>query len=164
MTEVTQKGCLITPAGMTVVQMNKKTRSKNLSDSDIERIVEIVDGWDKEDITWNSLIEEIARRMFRRYVKQTLYKKERIRHALNLARERLGIHEKTSQRPISREMKIVLDQNVRLKAENERIKAENNKLLEQTVVWLKNAYDRGLTVEILNRPLPTANRGQTKRK
>ena len=144
--------------------MAKKARSKNLSDSDIGKIVEIIDGWDNESITWDCLIEEVAKRMSRKYTKQTLYKKERIRHARQLANERLKFHQKGTQRLVSREMQIVLDQNERLKAENGRLKAENSKLLEQFVVWGKNAYDRGLTPEILNRPLPTVNRGQTKRK
>ena len=143
--------------------MSSNARSKNLSASDIEKIVGIIDGWDDEKLTWGTLILELDRRMARKYARQTLFKREPIRHAFDLAKKRLGLPQGCSQRTVSREMQILLDQNARLKAENERIKAVNKKLMEQFIVWGKNAQDRGLTLEILNRPLYTVNRGQTKR-
>lgn len=144
--------------------MSRKKRSQNLNTSDIEKIVGILDGWVDGKMTWATFLSEVAKRLNRRYTKQALYKHERIYNAFMLTQKRLGGEHKTPQRPVSREMQIVLDINTRLKIENERIKSENNKLLEQSVVWAKNAYDHGLTLEMLNRPLSPVNRGQTKNK
>ena len=106
--------------------MSSKARAKNLSASDIEKIVGIIDGWGDGKLTWSALILEVDRRMARKYARQTLFKREPIRHAIDLAKKRLDLPQGGSRCPVSREMQIILDQNARLKAENERIKSEHN--------------------------------------
>jgi len=46
----------------------KHSRSENLTDELIERIVEILDGW-SEKLTWNKLIDEIEFRTKNRYTR-----------------------------------------------------------------------------------------------
>ncbi len=56
------------------------------------------------------------------------------------------------------ELTASLQINARRDAEVERLKAENARLLEQFVRWAYNANNRGVSEEVLNRPLPAVNR------
>ena len=58
--------------------------------------------------------------------------------------------------------RAALDQADRLKAENLRLKQQNNLLLEQFVTWASNAERKGVTVDMLNAPLPKPPRDRSK--
>jgi len=139
-----------------------KKRSKNLDDADIKQIAEILDGW-AGTLTWNLLIDAVELRMFNRYTRQALYKHERIRHAFELKKREQSEGSKDVKRVASPQLQIALDRIARLESENRRLESENNRLLEQFARWAYNAHTRGLDYEFLNRPLPSVNRGQTKR-
>lgn len=141
----------------------KRSRSKNLDDKDIQEIVEILDGWSGK-LSWGLLIDAIEMRRFNRYTRQTLYKHERIRHCFELGKERLADNSGSPVRQgMSSELQAALGRISHLEAENGRLKSENNQLLEQFVRWSYNAHTRGLNEEVLSRPLPHVNRGQTSR-
>lgn len=139
-----------------------KKRSKNLGDAEIRQIAEILDGWSGK-LTWDLLIDAIELRMFNRYTRQALYKHERIRHAVELRKSDLSRGEKGATRVASPQLQIALDRIARLDVENRRLESENNLLLEQFARWAYNAHTRGLGHDFFNRPLPSVNRGQTKR-
>lgn len=136
-------------------------RARNLRDQDIARIVEILDGWTGK-LTWDSLIEEIEKRLFSKYTRQALHKHARIKDAFAHKKEALtktlGTPRKTAESP---ELQLALDQIERLKSTCERLEAENQRLLEQFVTWAYNAHTRGLDEAFLSRPLPPVNRRQT---
>jgi hypothetical protein len=92
-----------------------------------------------------------------------LYKHERIRHAFELKKRELTAGISGPKRGTSPQLQIALDRIGRLEAENRRLESENNMLLEQFARWAYNAHTRGLDQEFLNRPLPSVNRGQTKK-
>ena len=138
-----------------------KKRAKNLGDSEIKQIAEILDGWSGK-LTWELLIDAIELRIFSRYTRQALYKHERIRHAFELKKNEPSEGRKDVKRVASPQLQIALDRIARLESENRRLESENNQLLEQFSRWAYNAHTRGLDHEFLNRPLPTVNRGQTK--
>lgn len=140
----------------------RKKRARNLSDVDIKEIVEILDGWTAEELSWQRLVDEVSRRTFRTYTRQALFKKERIRIAFEITKKRCPVIKDTPSRKISPEVQFILDSKARLEAKVERLEVENNRLLEQLVVLSRNAYARGLSAEDLNRPLPPVNRRQTK--
>ena len=144
------------------MRQSKKTRSKNLGDAEIKQIVEILDGW-SEKLTWELLISAIELRMFSCYTRQALYKHERIRNAFQLKKSEQSEGGKGVRRVASPQLQIALDRIERLESENRRLESENNLLLEQFARWAYNAHTRGLDHEFLNRPLPSVNRGQTKR-
>jgi hypothetical protein len=58
----------------------------------------------------------------------------------------------------------LLQVNARRDAEIDRLKAENARLLEQFVRWAYNANNRGVSEEVLNRPLPAVNRDSALRR
>lgn len=145
-----------------MAKQQSKKRSKNLGDAEIKQIVEILDGWSGK-LTWDLLINAIELRVFSRYTRQALYKHERIRNAFELKKSELSEGGKGVPRVASPQLQIALDRIARLESENRRLESENNQLLEQFARWAYNAHTRGLDHEFLNRPLPSVNRGQTKR-
>jgi len=144
-----------------MANQQKKKRSKNLGDSEIKQIVEILDGWSGK-LTWELLIDAIELRIFSRYTRQALYKHERIRHAFELKKNEPFLGRKNAKQVATPQLQIALDRIARLQSENRRLESENNQLLEQFSRWAYNAHTRGLDYEFLNRPLPSVNRGQTK--
>jgi hypothetical protein len=137
-----------------------KKRSRNLGDSEIKQIAEILDGWSGK-LSWKLLIDAIELRIFSRYTRQALYKHERIRNAFELKKKEGSEDGKDVKRVSSLPSQITLDRIARLVSENRRLESENNQLLEQFARWAYNAHTRGLDHEFLNRPLPSVNRGQT---
>lgn len=135
-------------------------RSKNLSDDDIQLIVNILDGWSGK-LTWPLVIEAVERRLHSRYTRQALYKHDRIAAAVELARKALGRAKgpvgRTSKSPV---LQLALDRIERLKRENQRLEAENNRLLEQFARWVYNASLRNLDEAFLNQALPRASKRQ----
>lgn len=133
-------------------------RAKNLSDSNIERIVEILDGW-RGKLRWELLIDEIEKRLFTRYTRQTLHAHARIANAFAHRKQELaGSTGNTLKRTELPELQLAFDRIERLTNECNRLKAENNLLLEQFVRWAYNAHLRGLDEQYLSQPLPDVNR------
>jgi len=139
-------------------------RSRNLDDAAISEIVGIVDGC-MGPLSWNILIEAIDERTRVRYTRPALNNHERIKLAFCVRRESLkasrGLMRVDTATP---EHAALLQINARREAEIDRLKAENARLLEQFVRWSYNANNRGVSEEVLNRPLPAVNRDSTFRR
>lgn len=135
----------------------KKGRAKNLSDADIKRIVEILDGWDGK-LTWELLIDAIELRLKNCYTRQTLHKHERIKNAFELSKASLAAGVKEVRTVRSPELQKALEKIARLEAENKRLESENQHLLEQFARWAYNAHSQGLDSNLLNKSLPSVNR------
>lgn len=133
---------------------------KPLSDDDIKKICELLDGW-TDKLTWDSLIKQAEKLLLRKYTRQTFCKVTRIKNAFEHRKEQInsGIKKPKGSTP---ELQMVLDENARLKSENARLTMENTKLLEQFVIWATNAHNRNVTIDMLNQPLPIPDRGRTK--
>lgn len=132
-------------------------RARNLHDGDIEMITSLLDGW-VGPLTWNALIDEVERRLHVRYVRQTLHKHVRIADAFRERQDALREDDgAVPEVPTSPELQSI----ARLEAENDRLKAENQRLLEQFLVWAYNANSRGISEEVLSRPLPAVDRGRS---
>lgn len=132
--------------------------AKHLTDKDIERVVEILDGW-RDKLTWEALCDACLPVIGSNPARQTLLKFPRVTNAYNACKKRLkeGIPA-LSTPPF---MRVAIERIARLEKENERLKRENADLLEQFVVWQYNAYSRGLGEHDLNKALPGIDRGQT---
>lgn len=135
------------------------SRSRNLTPDAIEQIVSILDGWSGK-LTWDLLIQSVARRLRGTYTRQTLHKHELIRRAFILRKQTLSTSVGV-KKVSSPDLQVAHDYIARLKGENERLHMENDRLLEQFVRWAYNAYSRGLDEQFLSRPLPAINRQQT---
>lgn len=138
------------------------TRAKNLTDTDVERIVSLLDGWTGK-LTWELLINAVTRHIKATYTRQALNNHPRIKDAFALRKEKLSgqpaIERKKAESP---ELQAALERLARLEGENQRIKMENDRLLEKFATWAYNAHTRGLTEDFLSQPLPKVNRAVTK--
>jgi hypothetical protein len=138
-------------------------RAKNLDDSGIRQVVEILDGWSGK-LTWELLIDAIELRMHSRYTRQTLHKHERIYNAFELRKTGIAEGDGELRTVRSPELQKSLERCARLEIENKRLESENEKLLEQFARWAYNAHTRGLDSNFLNQPLSAVNRGQERYK
>lgn len=140
-------------------------RAKNVDDKIIEEIVGILDGWTSK-LTWELLIEAVAKRLRCTYSRQALHEHERILSAFQLRKKTLAARQGKSPKPAAQrsieEVELLIARNERLAAENARLNAENMRLLEQFTLWAYNAHMRGLTKEFLSQPLPAIDREPSK--
>lgn len=140
-----------------------RLRGKNLNEEIVDSILGIIDGWTGR-LSWDGLLKAIEARMNLTYTRQALYRHQRIRNAFSLRKDdSRGERERKFSADISPELKVALERIARLESENKRLLTENNNLLEQFARWAYNAHVRNLSEEILNRPLITPDRGQTKK-
>jgi hypothetical protein len=142
--------------------MTKTTRQ--LTDQDIETICTILDGWPVgEKLTWEALLEDIERRLYLTWSRQALNRHTRITQAFKLRKRGLqkSVPVKNPEN-IPADLRKAMERAQRLESENERLKLENNQLLEQFMRWAYNAEAKGLTLNILNKPLHNVDRGSTR--
>ena len=125
----------------------------HLRPNDIETILEVLDGWTGK-LTWPALVDRIERRLHRRYTRLTLSKKSRIADSYAQIKSRLAIQQGVENKPSNAESQVV----ERLKSEKLRFSLENKKLLEQHLRWRYNAHLHGLTLEVLDKPMPSVSR------
>jgi len=138
------------------------TRAKNLSSADVENIVRILDGWSGK-LTWELLIQAIARRTKTTYTRQALNNHERIKNAFGLRKNVLtGNPSSGDKKAESPEFQVALERIARLEGENGRLAMENNSLMEKFATWAYNAHSRGLDEKFLSQPLPAVDRATTK--
>lgn len=141
-----------------------RVRGKNIDEATEATIIGILDGWSGK-LSWNLLIEAVFAHVGHRYVRQALDANERISNAYKLHRSRLRERPFEPPNPdISPEERILRESIERLEAENARLAAENRLYRETFTTWATNAFNRGLTEDYLNTPLPGVNREQTKEK
>lgn len=133
--------------------------AKHLADRDIERVVEILDGW-KGKLTWEALSAACMPVIHTAPARQTLARSVRIKDAFKAVKRRLRDEPEPALKAAP-SMRVAMERIARLTNENERLKAENSRLLEQFVVWQYNAHIRGLTDTDLNKELPGVDRGNT---
>lgn len=139
-----------------------RVRERNLDDTIVALIVEVLDGWSGR-LSWEALIEAIARRAGLSYTRQTLHRHERIRLAFAVRKKALSGQIEQPHEWLPPELQVALDRIARLEAENQRLAAENHNLLEQFARWAYNPQTRNLTKEFLNEPLPGVDREQSGR-
>lgn len=132
--------------------------ARHLRDQDIERIVRLLDGWNKA-LTWEALCAACRPAVGKDPSRQTLFRSIRIREAYKASKERQ--RQAPQERKAPGTLKIAIDRIARLTAENERLERENRRLLEQFVIWQYNAHVRGMSQVELNRPLPPVDLGNT---
>ncbi|MFL9952167.1 hypothetical protein PQR46_43975 [Paraburkholderia sediminicola] len=138
-----------------------RVREKNLDDTVVGNVVEVLDGWSGR-LTWDALIEELAKREGLRYTRQALHRHESIRLAFTVRKKVLSGQPSELRVSVDPDLQVALERIDRLEAEVQRLKAEKNNLREQFARWAYNAHTRNLTEEFLNTPLPGVDREQSR--
>jgi len=126
--------------------------AKHLKQNDVEQILSLIDGW-QHDLRWDLLVTACERDLGVTTTRQALSRKSQIKDAFNLRKKALKSSGGTYYaRPNS--LNLAHERLDRLAQENERFKLENARLLERFIRWQYNATLRGVTQEMLDRPLP----------
>ena len=140
----------------------KKTRAPHLTDVRIAIVFETLDSW-KGKLTWELLLDAVEASTGIRYSRFTFADYPEIANAFSLKKDALrGTLPKTRGESRDERVRAALAQAERYKAKAERLDAENQLLTEQFVTWAINAERRGVTMDMLNFPLPKPERDRTK--
>lgn len=140
----------------------KKSRAPDLTDKLISMVLEILDGW-KGKLTWELLLDSVALSTGHRYSRFTFAEYPQIANAFSFKKETLrGTISSSASEPRDERVRLALAQAARCKAKADRLEAENQLLIEQFVTWAINAERKGVTMDMMNAPLPKPNRGQSK--
>jgi hypothetical protein len=140
----------------------KKNRAPDLTDERIEVVLETLDTW-KGKLTWELLLEAVEKSTSHRYSRFTFAEYPEIANAFSLKKDSLrGTLPRSRGEPRDERVRAALAQAERYKAKAERLEAENQLLSEQFVTWALNAERKGVTMDMLNAPLPKPGRDRTK--
>lgn len=133
--------------------------AKHLTENDIEAILNIIDGWDSEKLTWEKICEKSAGVVGKKPTRQSLNAHDSIKTAYLAKKKGIKVH--GIRKPLSANQQIASDRIKNLESKIERLKMENNNLLEKFIKWQYNAYKAGMTEAQLNRELPDIDRDCT---
>ncbi|SNU81746.1 hypothetical protein [Pandoraea sputorum] len=140
----------------------KKNRAPDLTDERIAAIVETLDGWIGK-LTWELLLDAVEASTGDRYSRFTFAEYPQIANAFSLRKDVLrGALPRERGEPRDERVRAALAQADRYKAKAERLEAENQLLTEQFVTWAINAERKGVTIDMLNAPLPKPERDRSK--
>jgi hypothetical protein len=140
----------------------RKSRAPDLTQEVLQQVLDTLDGW-KGKLTWDLLLDAVETLTRHRYSRFTFADYPEIANAFSLKKDSLrGTLPRTRGEPKDERLRAALEQVDRLRAKAERLQAENNLLSEQFVTWAINAERKGVTMDMLNAPLPKPNRDQTK--
>lgn len=140
----------------------RKQRAEDLNEERIEIILSILDAWQGK-LTWDLLIDAVAKATGQRYSRFTLAEYPGIANAFTERKRK--VRETAGTKPLSARDQRVQDALERARIQTERAKrlqAENELLLERFVVWATNAERKGVTMAMLNAPLSKPPRDRSK--
>jgi uncharacterized protein (UPF0335 family) len=140
----------------------RKRRAPDLTDERIQVVLDHIDGWQGK-LTWDLLLDAVEKAIGVRYSRFTFADYPTIANAFALKKQALrGAWEADPGAPRDKKVQAALGQVERYKAKIERLEKENELLLEQFVTWAHNAERKGVTMEMLNEPLPLPQRDRSK--
>lgn len=140
----------------------KKNRAPDLTDERIAVVLETLDAW-KGKLTWELLLDAVQASTGYRYSRFTFAEYPEIANAFSLKKDALrGTSPHARGEPRDERVRSALAQAERYKAKANRLEAENQLLTEQFVTWAINAERNGVTLDMLNNPLPKPQRDRSK--
>ena len=140
----------------------KKNRAPDLTPERIAVVLELLDTW-KGKLTWELLLDAVEVSTKIRYSRFTFAEYPEIANAFTLKKDTLrGQLPRERAEPRDERVRAALAQADRFKAKAERLEAENQLLTEQFVTWALNAERKGVTIDMLNAPLPKPPRDRSK--
>jgi hypothetical protein len=140
----------------------KKSRAPDLNEERIQVVLDTLDGWSGK-LTWELLIAAVAKTTGITYSRFTFAEYPQIANAFGL--KKAGVREAakgTPSTPRDERVRAALEQAERYRNKANRLEKENQLLLEQFVTWATNAERKGVTVAMLNAPLPKPPRDRSK--
>jgi len=140
----------------------RKKRAPDLTPEIIQAVLETLDGW-KGKLTWEALLSAVEKTTGIAYSRFTLAEYPEVANAFGFKKDALrGTRKSEPASPRDERVRAALEQVGRLQATVERLRQENLLLKEQFVTWALNAERKGVTMGVLNAPLPKPERDRTK--
>lgn len=140
----------------------KKTRAPDLTSERLQAVIEMLDSW-KGKLTWDLLLDAFEKQSGIKYSRFTFLEYPQVANAFALRKESLkGTWKAASSEPRDEKVRAALEQVERYKTKVLRLEKENQLLLEQFVTWAHNAERKGVTMMMLNAPLPKPPRDRSK--
>jgi hypothetical protein len=140
----------------------RKTRAPDLTSERIAVVLETLDAW-KGKLTWDLLLDAVQSSTGIRYSRFTFAEYPEIANAFSFRKDSLrGTLPRQRGEPRDERVRVAVEQADRYKAKAERLEKENVLLLEQFVTWATNAERKGVTMDMLNAPLPKPPRDRSK--
>ncbi|MFF7394880.1 hypothetical protein ACFZAI_00360 [Achromobacter sp. NPDC008082] len=140
----------------------KKVRAPDLTPELIAQVLEMLDTW-KGKLTWDLLLTAFETSCGHRYSRFTFAEYDEIAIAFSVRKEALrGNFSHSRGTPRDERIRAALAQAERATAKAKRLQVENDLLIEQFVTWAINAERRGVTLDMLNAPLPKPERDRSK--
>lgn len=140
----------------------KKTRAPDLTQERLQLVLDTLDGW-KGKLTWDLLLDAVEKATGIAYSRFTLGEYPQIANAFSLKKDVLrGTWKPAGGEPRDERVRTALEQVERYRSKVQRLEHENQLLLEQFVTWAHNAERKGVTMMMLNAPLPKPHRDRSK--
>lgn len=140
----------------------KKTRAPDLTDERIQTVLATLDSW-KGKLTWDLLIAAVRDLTGIAYSRFTFSDYPEIANAFSLKKAALrGTWDSPPATPRDERVRAALEQVNRLQSKVDRLTQENQLLKEQFVTWAHNAERKGVTIMMLNTPLPKPERERSR--
>ncbi len=140
----------------------RKNRAPDLTDERIAVVLDTLDAW-KGKLTWELLLDAVEVSTGYRYSRFTFAEYPEIANAFSLKKDALrGTLPRVRGEPRDERVRAALAQAERYQAKAARLEAENKLLTEQFVTWAINAERKGVTMDMLNAPLPKPRRDRSK--
>lgn len=140
----------------------KKNRAPDLTQEHIVTVLDTLDTW-RGKLTWDLLLDKLEAVWGHRYSRFTLASYAEVANAFAHRKDALrGTLPVSRGTPTDERVRAAMGQAERFKAKAERLEAENKLLLEQFVTWAHNAEKKGVTMDMLNMPLPKPDRDRSK--
>lgn len=140
----------------------RKPRAPDLTGERIGLVLETLDVW-KGKLTWELLLDAVQASTGYRYSRFTFAEYPEITNAFSLRKDALrGTLPRERGEPRDERVRAALAQADRYKAKAKRLEMENQLLTEQFVMWAINAERKGVTLDMLNAPLPKPGRDRSK--
>lgn len=142
--------------------MAKKSRAPDLTDEIVQAVIDILDGW-KGKLTWDLLLEAVREKTGIMYSRFTFADYSSVANAFTLRKKELSGSWQTKQTsPRDERVRAALEQVERYRSKVERLDKQNQLLLEQFHTWAVNAERKGVTMDMLNAPLPKPSRDRSR--
>ena len=133
--------------------------AKHLTKNEVSIVIDAIDVWSEPKLTWNDICNTCEELIGRKPTRQSLNSNHQIKLAYTTKKETLK--KGVVRQPVPSSLKAGADRIKRLESQIDRLKAENRLLSEKFTVWQYNAYTKGITEEMLNKPLPEIDRERT---
>jgi len=125
--------------------------ARHLTPDDVRRIVNLLKNW-KFDLTWDLLVQACSEMLSIQTTRQALNRKAEIKEEFGIRKRSLKTGVDETARPNS--INAAHDRINRLTRRVKELESQNIRYREMFKRWQYNAESRGVTKDMLERPLP----------